>query len=122
MNLKEVASASDYLTYFDQCFDRLNIHEFPKLHAYYQRLYQEFIASTESEQSFFSCMKEILLIEAKCQILLILIQHIQYTDTELTEEQLIRMAEDDSTSYYRELMGQQKSSFVTWRMIYLSEE
>ncbi|KPG68519.1 DUF7006 family protein [Enterococcus sp. RIT-PI-f] len=122
MELREVTSALDYLSYFNQCFEDLNIHQFPEVYAYYQGLQQDFITYSESEVSFFATLKELLLIEAKFQILLILIPHTLYADMAMSEQKLIQITEEDSCSFYRELTGQNKSSSILWSMIYISEK
>lgn len=122
MELREVTSALDYLSYFNQCFEDLNIDQFPEVYAYYQVLHQDFITYSESEVSFFAILKELLLIEAKFQILLILLSDTLYADMAMSEQKLIQITEEDSYSFYRELTGQNKSSSILWSMIYISEK
>lgn len=122
MKLNSVASATDYLVYFTQKLNKLHINEYPELLEYYQRLHHEFLEISESDDPFFVRLKEVFLIEAKFQILLMMIEHIESLDMELSEKELIQMVEEDSTCFYREMTGQRKNASITWSMIYLSEK
>lgn len=122
MKLNSVTSATDYLAYFNKKFNELHIYEYPELLEYYQRLHQKFLEISESDDLFFIRLKEVFLIEAKFQILLMMIEHIESSDVGLSEKELIQMVEEDSTCFYREMTGQRKNASITWSMIYLSEK
>lgn len=121
MELKEVKNASDYLSHFNQAFDKLNIHNYQEINKYYQKLCHEFMNIVYEEASFFDKLRQLLSIEAKVQILLLLMEYDVTSEMRIGEKDIIQMVEDDSQYFYRELTGLKRVSDISWSMIYLSE-
>lgn len=122
MKLQEVKTAADYLTYFNRKSDELQLSRYPKVIAYYQSLCQSFLDISASDKALFERLRELLLVEAKLQILLILMEEERLYDAYLTEDEVIKMAEADSHCFYREMAGLKKNAPISWSMVYLGEE
>lgn len=89
----------DYFSYFDSCFQ---FNKYPMIFNQYQNLKADFkntIKNISSKNAFLS-LKNLLLLEAKLQILSSLIENNIF---DLSEAEIIELSEKDSKVFYQEI-------------------
>jgi hypothetical protein len=121
MELYDLQEPEEYLAHFSQLINQESWETYPKLSAYYQDLYKNFLQIIEEEsQHFLSCMRKVLLVDAKIQML---IQLKKYKDDGalLTENEIIEISENTQFSYYRELLGKHINDEIPWMLICMSD-
>lgn len=125
MKLNDLQSLKEYLDYFDKLIKADFWKTHPQLHTYYIKICTELIQIDEEEiTNFILCMRKVLLIDAKMQML---VQFINYKKEkpeifDLSEEEIIKIIESSKTSYYRELLGKHNNKQSPWTLICLSDQ
>lgn len=89
-----------YFTLFDRFFEENN---YPLVHSYYKNLKEQFYTLTKSisYENVLLTIKELVIIDAKLQIIMSLINDNIFN---LPEWEIIKLSEIDSSSYYKELL------------------
>ncbi|MBO1141363.1 hypothetical protein FQS87_15760 [Enterococcus avium] len=121
MELCDLQKPEEYLEYYDNLVGIIFEGEYPNLTLYYKKLREEFIQVIEEEsRNFLVRMRELLLIDAKIQMLNQL-KNYNEEDSSLAESEIIEMVEDSQFSYYRELLGKHVDEKIPWMLICMSD-
>lgn len=90
----------EYFQFFDQAIEKQTSL---KIRDYYEEIKKEFsnVIQYISSANAWASIKELIILDAKLQILSSLIEDNIF---ELPEQEIIRLSEIDSTSYYQEIL------------------
>lgn len=127
MLAETIKSPEDYMLYFEHVWQQTGAFEnCPQINKYYNSLHKQFITIYYDQELLpFIKWGKLLEVDAQVQILLELTKYTKQNLTEeigMSEEQIIRMIDQDKKSYYRELTGKTILQKPSWGLIYLSEE
>jgi len=125
MELHKIQKTSDYLEHFKKSVTNSFWKEYVKLAKYYQELCEEFLKiANDTEKHFISCMRNILLVDAKIQMLFQFIVYIENNPIgfELSEDEIIEIIEISKSCYYRELLGGSLYNESPWMIICISDQ
>lgn len=121
MELCDLQKPEEYLKFYDNLVLINFEEEYPNLTLYYKKLREEFIRVIEEEnRNFLVRMRDLLLIDAKIQMLNQLKNYNEECYS-LAEVKIIEMVEDSQFSYYRELLGKHTNEKIPWMLICMSD-
>lgn len=121
MELCDLQNPEEYLNYFNNLVENNFEEKYPNLTLYYKKLCEKFKQVIKDEnRNFLLRMRELLLIDAKIQMLNQLKNYNE--ESSLYEEvEIIEMVEDSQFSYYRELLGKHTNEKIPWMLICMSD-
>ena len=121
--MDRITTMQEYFSAIDQKLDKVFACSYPKLNAYYQELKTAcFEVVQNHQQNFFDQLRALLSLDAQLQILLEYHKLSNAKFHEISEEEaLIAQIKEDSTSYYRELIGLKASSEIPFGIMFLGD-
>lgn len=97
-------SLNHYFDKYDQYFSLMTEYEYPLIYREYDKIKKEayYLVDQISSENFFSKLKQLLILDARIQIIQSLLE---LESEKTTEAEILELAKTDSWTFYKEAAG-----------------